>query len=172
MRNYLITLILLATAPIFSFGNPVDQNNLTITLSCAGKTACIFNGEDIPIEITIKNTSPSPIGFPQLFVQKTGPFIMLTDAETGAKYNLRMRLADHELMTRFTEILPGDAIKITTHIINLEITKFRKNFVDLTAEIGYMAGIKIPGKNDTVLFNKTEKIKIIGKDTIEREGKN
>lgn len=96
---------------------------------------------------------------------------MLTDAETGAKYNLRMRLADHELMTKFTEIPPGDAIKITTLIINLEITKFRKNFVDLTAEIGYMAGIKIPGKQDPVLFNKTEKIKIIGKDTLERERK-
>ena len=170
MRYHLNLLVIaLGALPLLSSGATMNEKNLSVTIRCSDNPSCTFAGADMPIEISVKNTSSVAIGFPQEFLQKTGPAMTLIDTETGARQSLKTGLANHKLMKEFKQLAPGDSLTIKTIIKEREITSFRSQFVDLTAEIIVGARILIVDRQETVPFDSTETLRILGKDTLERE---
>lgn len=171
MRYYL-RLILMAcalTAPLSSMGATMEQPTFSIAIACTGNPSCIFTGGDMPLEITVKNSQTYTIGFPRRYIQARGPSMKLVDRETGAAKTLKTELADHALMKDYTMLQPGETLTLTTLIRGTEITSLRPKYVDLVAEFGITTNIKVPDSEEPVRARGAGQLKIIGKDTLERD---
>lgn len=147
----------------------MEQPTFSISIACVGNPACIFTGNDMPLEITVKNSQPYTIGFPRRYIQGRGPAMKLVDRETGASKTLKTELADHALMKDFTMLQPGETLTLTTLIRGREITALREKYVDLVAEFGITTNIKVPDSEEPVRARGAGQLKIIGKDTLERD---
>ncbi len=162
-------LIALASALPHSSGNTMEKPVLSITLRCTDNAACIFTGADMPIEVLIKNEASQEIGVPVKFLQMRGPSVTLTDNPSQAKTILKTGMADHALKTVFTRLRPGESAVVTSIVKDRELRSFRADYVDLTAEVGISAQIQVAGAPETVQFRGSGQLKIIGKDTLERD---
>lgn len=171
MRHSL-KLILMAcalTAALPSMGATMEQPTFSIAIACTGNPSCIFTGSDMPLEITVKNSQPYAIGFPRRYVQARGPSMKLVDRETGAAKTLKTELADHALKNDYAMLQPGESLTLTTLIRASEIASLRPKYVDLVAEFGITTDIKVPDSGEPVRARGAGQLKIIGKDTLERD---
>lgn len=150
-------------------GNAMEKNYLSIELSCRDNPSCIYKKQDLDIEILIKNTSPTEIGFPLKYITRRGPAVMLIDVATQKKMPLRINLAPHALLKEFTIIKPGQSVVINTKLNNSDIIAFREDFVNLIVEISAALKIQTTENEELVYFNDVAKIKIRGIDTFELE---
>ncbi|MGK5005010.1 hypothetical protein [Janthinobacterium sp. LB2P70] len=150
---------------------------LSVSAHCLDNPACIFTGSDMRIEVVIKNTGSAAVGYPLDYIQQRGPNLRLIDNVSEQSQILKTSLADHALKRAFTTIAPGQSVALQTIIKHTELLLFRKEFVDVTAEIGVSAGIRIGGGaasdigEETLPFKGGTSLKIIGRDTLEREAK-
>ncbi|MBW3511550.1 MULTISPECIES: hypothetical protein [Janthinobacterium] len=150
---------------------------LSVSAHCLDNPACIFTGSDMRIEVVIKNTGSAAVGYPLDYIQQRGPNLRLVDNVSEQSQVLKTGLANHALKRAFTTIAPGQSIALQSIIKHTELLLFRKEFVDVTAEIGVSAGIRIGGGaasdagEETLPFKGGTSLKIIGRDTLEREAK-
>lgn len=147
----------------------MEQPTFSVAIACAGNPSCIFTGSDMPLEIAVKNSQPYTIGFPRRYIQARGPSMKLIDRETGAAKTLKTQLADHSLKKDYTTLQPGETLTLTTLIRGSEIISLRPKYVDLVAEFGITADIKVPDKEAPVRARGASQLKIIGMDTLERD---
>jgi hypothetical protein len=135
-------------------GAPAKENSvanppLMVEARCQTGTTCIFNGTDVPIEVTIVNTGAVPVGFPLAFRQTTGPSIRLVDRRSDAERTLRTNLASLALADEFTQIPPGGSARLTWVIKRSEIQAYVGGApadLDLTAEITVACKVQVGGQ--------------------------
>ncbi|MDZ5636154.1 MULTISPECIES: hypothetical protein [unclassified Janthinobacterium] len=142
---------------------------LSISAHCIDNPACIFTGSDMRIEVLIKNVGNGEVGYPLKYMQARGPNMRLIDNVSEQSQVLKTGLANHALKRDLTTIAPGQSIALQSVIKHTELLLFRKEFVDVTAEIGVSAGIQTAGNEETLPFKGGASLKIIGRDTLERE---
>ncbi len=135
---------------------------LTITAKCRGNDPCLFEGQDLFLDIRITNNHRSELGFPLTYLQKTGPVIRLIDTHTKADTYLKTNLADFDLQEKFTLIHPGKAVVVEWIISSDELRQFAGPYVDLSAEITVKTGIQVSGKQ--VDFRGADTLRIVSKD--------
>jgi hypothetical protein len=157
------------TVPMPSIGATMEQSTFSITVACTGNPSCIFAGNDMPLEITVTNSQSYSIGFPRRYIQARGASMKLVDRETGAAKALKTELTDHALKNDYTMLRPGETLTLTTLIGGTEITSLRPKYVDLVAEFGITADIKVPDSEEPVRARGAGQLKIIGRDTLERD---
>lgn len=136
---------------------------LALGLACTDNPDCLFNGAAMPIEITVMNNQPYTIGFPRSYIQARGPAMKLTDAATGKQKTLKIGLANHALKTDFTVLKPGERLTLTTVVTESELTAFRREHIDLTADISVSTHIRIPASDKPVRASATGQLRITGK---------
>lgn len=142
---------------------------LSISARCLDNPACIFTGSDMRVEVVIQNIGNGEVGYPLDYIQQRGPNLRLVDNVSEQSQVLKTGLANHALKRAYTRIAPGQSIALQTIIKNTELLLFRKEFVDVTAEIGVSAAIQVAGSEEPLPFKGGASLKIIGKDTLERE---
>jgi hypothetical protein len=143
---------------------PMTNQLLAITATCKGNKQCLFDGQDMFLDIKITNNQPINIGFPLEFLQQSGPIIRLIDNRTKAESYLKKNLADLALQNQFTQIKPGGSVILEWVIFSNEIQQFSSQHLDLTAEITVMTEIFINGKK--VEYLGTETLRILNKQTV------
>jgi len=141
---------------------PMTNELLTVTAKCRENDQCLFEGQDMFLDISITNNSEKAIGFPLAYLQKTGPIIRLIDTRTKVETNLKTSLADFDLREEFTLIQPGKAVLVEWVISSYELQQFGGDFVDISVEITVMAQIQVSGKQ--VDFRGTDTLRIVSKD--------
>lgn len=117
---------------------------LDITAKCKGNDLCIYRGQDLFLEIRITNNQKTEIGFPLVYLQKTGPIIKLVDTRTRVDTNIKTNLGDFTLREKFTKILPGQSILLEWVLMSSELEQFGSK-VDVSAEITVMAEVQVNG---------------------------
>ena len=135
---------------------------LTISAKCRGNDQCLFEGQDMFLDISITNNQKIEIGFPLAYLQETGPIIRLIDTRTKAETYIRTNLGDFDLREKFTLIQPGKSVDLEWVISSYELQQFGGGYVDLSAEITVDAVIQVSGKQ--VDFSGTDTLRIISKD--------
>lgn len=145
---------------------------LSVQVTCKEKTECLFDGQDMPIDIAIRNVSPFSIGLPQQYMQEKGPYLTLIDKETQAKAVLKTGLPKFALKKVFTTIKPGEVIHLSSILKAQEITEFRLKLIDVTALIELSAKVKVndpalPPEHELSDFESSATLRILGKDTLE-----
>lgn len=126
--------------------NRVTLQPLAIHANCGGSTRCVFDGEDLVIQIAIVNHGPKPIGFPLVYQQTRGPSIRLVDMRTKANSILRTNPVDPALENEFTQIGPSESATLAWVIKTSEIQQFGKTEIDLSAEISLGCKIEVNGR--------------------------
>jgi len=134
---------------------------LAISAKCRGNAPCLFEGQDMFLEIRITNNHDEQIGFPLGFVQKTGPTIRLVDLRTKAETYLRTNLASFDLREKFTQIQPGESVVLEWVITGDELKQFGGHNVDVSAEIIVVAGIQVSAKR--IEFRGSNTLRIVSK---------
>jgi hypothetical protein len=126
----------------------VEMNNeiITVTVTCIENDKCLYEGEDLFIKISIKNNLDKKIGFPLKYIQKKGPYIKLINTYTSVETNLKSSLANWSLKRKFKTIRPGGSVTVDWVIFSNEIKSISGNNVDLTGEISIVAEIKLDRK--------------------------
>lgn len=135
---------------------------LTVAATCRQNDACVFEGQDMFLEIKITNTQNTAVGFPLTYLQQTGPIVRLVDTLTRAESYVRTNLADIDLREKLTAIPPGASITLDYVISSAELQQFGGQYVDLSAEITVMAETDILGKR--VEFRGSDTLRIVSKD--------
>jgi hypothetical protein len=125
-------------ATFFLFHTPataMDNWNLKISATCRNNVDCIYNGDNIKIDITIKNIGPDVVGFPLEYIIRRGPKIKLINETNNESRNQRINLAPYDLLKKFKMIFPGASVIFESTIPSSEILIFQQNPVAITAEI-------------------------------------
>lgn len=121
----------------------MSQPLLSIAAACQDHDPCRFTGEDLFLDIRVRNDQPVAVGFPLAFIQKTGPVIRLIDVRTKAETFLPKNLADLALRDRFTAIPPGGSVGIAWVISADELRQFEGERVDVFAEITIATQVRV-----------------------------
>lgn len=139
--------------------NPTKEPLLTISARCGASDPCLFDGQDLFIEIEISSTHQGVVGFPLAFVQQAGPSVRLIHARTRADAYLRTNLGDRALIARFTPVVPGRPLVIRWIITADELRSFGTEAVDLFAEITVSAAVEVEGRQEA--FIGMDRLRII-----------
>lgn len=131
---------------------------LSIAAACKDHDPCRFTGEDLFIDIRVRNDQPAPVGFPLAFIQKTGPVIRLIDVRTQAETFLPKNLADLALRDQLTTIQPGGSVAIAWVISADELRQFGGDRVEVQAEITIAAKVRV--SNRDIDFKGTTMLRI------------
>jgi hypothetical protein len=155
---------ILLNACIHTSKKIMTDSLISVTLTCKDNPTCEFNGDKMPIVVSIKNNHSTEIGVPIAFMQKTGPIIKLIDTETERGTNLKVNLASPELLKNLTKIAPGQSAFITWHIAPFELMQFGHEKVDVTAEATISTKVWISSKDESIDVIASGSTKIIGKE--------
>ena len=169
MRHFIkLIFVLIFFMPVISMGKPMEKIPLEVSIKCTDNPSCIYGGTEIPVEIIIRNDADYEIGYPQLYIQARGPTMKLIDNLSGAEKILKVGLANHDLKSKFTTLAPNETLSVTSVIRTSELTSLRKEYVDLTLEVGVSANVKVRNSDEPEKYQGRARIRIIGKDTLER----
>jgi len=170
MRYHRVRLLIALLAVSLQLpGNAMPTDVLAVSAHCIDNPACIFTGGDMRIEVLIKNIGNRDVGYPLDYMQQRGPAMRLTDNASGQSQVLKTNLARHALRRAFTNIAPGQSLALLSVIKSTELRMFRRDFIDVTAEIGVSTDIQAGDSEELLPFKGTARLKIIGRDTLERD---
>jgi hypothetical protein len=170
MRDYPSLAVVLA-ASLISYNNGENMNAsiLAVSISCRDNPACVFEGQDLILDVFIKNNSAGAIGFPLHFLKKKGLHCFLVDNASGKRITLGVSLTAESLATDFVKIAPGEKVKFSRKISAGLVRSIREKMVNLTANVA-VAGLMEPGDGERpVEFVEKVEIVIRGKDKIDSD---
>lgn len=147
--------------------NPMSDKPLAVEVKCKNNPGCLYDGEDVFIEIYIVNKSDSEVGFPLEFAKHKGPGVRLIDTETRNEGFLSTHLADWNLKHDFVPIKPKASASFEWVITAEELAQFGHKYVDLTVEISIFEDIRYKGK--IIEFSGTGLARIVSKDKPKEE---
>jgi hypothetical protein len=130
---------------------------LTVAARCRANEQCLFEGQEMFVDIAITNNQETEVGFPLEFVQKNGPIVKLTDTRTKAETYLQRNLADPNLQRKLTMIQPGKSVQMEWVITGDELMRFGTD-VDVSAEFAVTADVHVSGKQIAFLGASTLRI--------------
>lgn len=134
---------------------------LAIKVSCKENEKCLFDEEDIFLEINIKNVGSNDVSFPLEYVKRKGPIVKLTDVRTNAETFVPTHIADWDLKEKLVPIKPSESVMIGWVITAGEIRQFGAD-VDVIAEVTIMAEVFAKGKK--LEFRGSDSVHIVSKD--------
>ena len=170
--QYYLKLVIGSLLLSFTAAEASTQNSpVQISALCRDNTQCIFDGDDIVVDITVANISDRPVGVPVEFIKKKGPVSVLQDQETGKEFMLRTGLPKSELMEQFTQIPAGGSFTTQKTITAHEISSLRGLNADFTAKFTIGASFKLNDRAKAVFLQVDTALHMIGKETAERRAR-
>ncbi len=113
-----------------------DSNpDFEITASCKGQTPCIFDGDRIAFDISVRNVKDTPINLPLEFIRYGGPYIVLHDNRTQRQLTLPSHMLDGALMSELAAVAPGQSVSVSGSIDASYLDAWGGEDADVTAMI-------------------------------------
>lgn len=133
---------------------------LSITLQCNDNPGCLYARKPMMLTVGIRNDGRRSIGFPLVYLSKSGPIVKYIDTETAATTYERRGLANPALKTTFTDIAPGAAVTLETELSLQQLEAFRVKRTDVTVEVILKAKISIEGAAELSEFQGAASIRV------------
>ncbi|HEL3181614.1 TPA: hypothetical protein ACKQBZ_003657 [Stenotrophomonas maltophilia] len=114
----------------------MDRNpDFEMTASCKGQTPCIFDGDRIAFDISVRNIKDTPINLPLEFIRYGGPYIVLHDNRTQRQLTLPSHMLDGALLSNLTAVAPGQSVSVSGSIDASYLDAWGGEDADVTAMI-------------------------------------
>lgn len=170
MRYLIKTCFMLATFFLFqTAATAMDNRNLKISATCRNNVDCIYTGDNIKIDITIKNIGPDVVGFPLEYIIRRGPKIKLINETNNESRNQSINLAPYDLLKKFKMIYPGESVIFDATIPSSEILIFQQNPVAITAEVSVSVEIFVGEESQKYQYNDCIGLHIGGRSSSTNE---
>lgn len=141
---------------------------LSVHAECRENVRCIFENQSMLVELNIKNISTEPVGVPVEFLNQKGAHCILIDTETGGEFQLSPPPPpDLSLKNRFTQVAPGESIRIEQLVPSGAIKEFRERMIDLTAKFVIIVPVKLERSEAPVPQTAATTLRILGRDKAE-----
>jgi hypothetical protein len=147
----------------------MTESPFSIKAACRDNPQCIFDKEDILIDLFVKNEASDEIRIPLEFINQSGPYCILVDNESKKKITLRVGLPDHSKIDSYAIIRPNETIKMTRRVTAGQIYSIRLDMVDLTATLTVGGPIQFHPGEEPMKFRNDVEVRIIGRDKMERD---
>lgn len=140
---------------------------LSISIKCPANPNCVFDGQDMELEIIIQNRSGVDVGLNLDYIRRAGPYIELIDAKTGRRMDLHVGLVSNELLKNFHMLSPMQSVRLNETIKAYEITTFREKSIDLTIKVAFPGNIRV-GNDEPESFDDIGLIRIVDKSGLRK----
>jgi hypothetical protein len=157
-----LSLILASTKPIIE--KNMDTSPLKIMVNCRDNPSCLFDNNDIVIDLTITNNTDHEIGLPLEYLRKKGLHCFLVDNETNRKITMGISLTPESIRREFVKVGSGESIKVSRKISAELILSIRDKMVDLTANLAVAGLLQLHEGEEPVNFVEEVKVAIQGRD--------
>lgn len=137
MQRQIAFCIAMGVSSLLNAGDrPMDSNpDFEITASCKGQTPCIFDGDRIAFDISVRNIGDAPINLPLEFIRYGGPYIVLHDNRTQRQLTLPSHMLDAALLTNLTVVAPGQSVSVSGSIDASYLDAWGGEDADVTAMV-------------------------------------
>lgn len=160
-----LTCLFLAQAGLSNLGSNTAIQPLIISVRCRDNPSCIFEQNDVIVEMTITNATDHEIGLPLEYLRKKGLHCYLTDNESGKMITLNMSLTPASIKRRFVKLNAGESTTISRTIDAGLILSIRKTNINLIVHVGISGVIQMRNDDEPIEFVDGADIVITGKDS-------
>lgn len=152
-RSPIPLIALLAASPTFA-QNPDPAPMIELHARCIDDAHCRFLGEDVRVELELRNGGRNNVALPVAFLSKRGPAVRLVDRHSGKEKQLRRTPVDGLMLNDLQTLAPGESVRFTWPITLKEITDFALRPVDLDAVFGVNITPERKGADATIVRAK------------------
>lgn len=157
MHRFLIPLIpliaLFAVSPS-SAQNPEPAPMIELHARCIDDAHCRFTGDDVRVELELRNGGRSAVALPVAFLRKRGPAVRLVDRHSGKEKQLRRNPVDGLMLKDLETLAPGQSVRFSWPIVPKEINDFALRPVDLDAVFSFNITPERKGADATIVRAK------------------
>ncbi|WMJ68280.1 hypothetical protein [Stenotrophomonas sp. 24(2023)] len=106
---------------------------IELHVRCIDEAACHFRGEDIRVELELRNAGNEDAQVPAEFYRRRGPSVTLVDRHSGKEILLATNLPDTRLLKTPQTLRPGQSFRFPWRILPTEISGFALHPIDVSA---------------------------------------
>lgn len=113
-------------------GEPAGS--IVLTARCIDNPTCRFTGEEIVVELELRNDGQQSVQLPIRYLRRMGPRAQVTDNQSGASTWLRTPPRDRSLIGELEPLAPGESIRMTRSVMPHFLQAFAQHPVDVSVE--------------------------------------
>lgn len=106
----------------------MSEDALRLSAACPGGSApgpeCWYEGETLPVRLTLANAGAGPLSLPLAFLRKAGPVARVVDRRTRTEIYAKRNLADHALLDELVALPPGAEATLDWMLAPVELEAF------------------------------------------------
>jgi len=125
-------------------GEPAGS--IVLTARCIDNPTCRFTGEEIVVELELRNEGQQSVQLPISYLHRMGPRAQVTDNQSGASTWLRTPRPDRSLVHALVPLAPGESIRMTRSIMPHVLQAFAQHPVDASVEFSLNLAPQNPRK--------------------------
>lgn len=132
MPRLMIALALALAMPVAVSGRETFHG-LELRARCIDNAPCHFLGEDIRVELELRNAGSEDVQVPAEFYRRRGPSVKLVDRHSGKETSLAINPPDARLLKSPQTLRPGQSFRFPWRILPTEISHFALRPIDVSA---------------------------------------
>jgi hypothetical protein len=136
---------------------------LQVAISCRDNPECVFNRDDILLDIVVTNTADHDIGLPLAYLRRKGIYCLIFDKRTNKKMEMGTSLTPLSLQREFVRVSPGQQIKLSHKLGADMIRSIGDRLADFDAVIEISGLLELKKGEEPIDFIEEAKISIQGK---------
>lgn len=113
----------------------VGSDLISINVLCNGEKQCVYQGQDLNINIIITNISNDSISLPVAYLGQLGPRITLINNDTGKELIIPTGPSQQSLLDDRTVISPGQTARLSWILKNSDILQVAGDAINILANV-------------------------------------
>lgn len=112
-------------------GAPED---IVFNARCIDNPTCRFTGEEIVVELELRNDGRESVQLPIRYLHRMGPRVQVMDNHSGKSTWLRTPHPDRSLVNELEALAPGQSIRMTRSVMPELLQSFALHPIDVSVE--------------------------------------
>lgn len=133
MHRLMMSFALMIAAMPFTASSQETPAMIELHVRCIDNAPCYFLGEDIRVELELRNAGSEDVQVPAEFYRRRGPSVKLVDRHSGKETSLAINPPDARLLKSPQTLRPGQSFRFPWRILPTEISHFALRPIDVSA---------------------------------------
>lgn len=113
----------------------VTSDFISLNVLCNGEKQCVYQGQDLNINLIITNTSDDSIALPMTYLSQRGPSITLVNNDTEKRITLPTGPDDRSLLSDQRIVGAGQTARLSWLLKNADIREVAGDTVNIIANV-------------------------------------
>lgn len=113
----------------------VVSDFISMNVFCNGEKQCVYQGEDLNINVIITNITTEPIALPMTYLRERGPRITLVNNDTEKEVVLPSGPDQQNLLSDQTTIGPNQTARLSWVLKNSDVKQVGGDAINIIANV-------------------------------------